>query len=89
MSGRTIASVVALVLALVLVLGATGCCSLLEGTPAEAEEAGPTILIDSPSQGDEVTVGEEVQVFATGQDANKIARMELWVDGSLVQSQAS
>jgi hypothetical protein len=89
MSGRTIAIVVALVLALVLVLGATGCCSLLEGTPAEAEEAGPTILIDSPSHGDEVTVDEEVQVFATGQDANKIARMELWVDGSMVQSQAS
>ena len=80
--------VVALVLALVLVLGATGCCPLIP-SGVEAEEAGPMILIDSPSHGDEVTVGEVVQVFATGRDANRIARMELWVDGGLIQSQAS
>jgi LysM repeat protein len=89
MSGRTIAIVVALVLALVLVLGVTGCCPLIPTAPAEAEETGPTILIDSPSYGEEVTVDEEVEVFATGQDADKISRMELWVDGSLVESQAS
>jgi LysM repeat protein len=89
MNRTKIAILVALVLALVLVFGATGCCPLLDGAPAEAEEAGPMILIDSPRQGDEVTVGEPVQVFATGQDPNRIARMELWADGGLIQSQAS
>jgi hypothetical protein len=89
MSGRTIASVVALVLVLVLVLGATGCCPLIPSGQIEAAEAGPMILIDSPGHGEEVTVGEPVQVFATGRDDNRIARMELWVDGSIVQSQAS
>jgi LysM repeat protein len=88
MSGRTIAIVIALVLALVLVLGATGCCPLIP-SGVEAEEAGPMITIDSPRQGDEVTVGEPVQVSATGRDPNRIARMELWVDGGLIQSQAS
>jgi hypothetical protein len=89
MSGRTMASMVALVLALVLVLGATGCCPLIPSGPVEAAEAGPMILINSPGHGEEVTVGEAVQVFATGRDDNKIERMELWADGALVQSQAS
>lgn len=89
MSGRTIAMVAVVALGLVAVLGATGCCPLLEGIPAEAAEPGPMILIDSPGHGDEVTVGEPVPVSATGQDANRIARMQLWVDGALIQSQAS
>ena len=88
MNRAKMATLVALVLALVLVFGATGCCPLIP-SGAEAEEAGPTILIDTPGHGEEVTVGEPVQVFATGRDANRIARMELWVDGGLIQSQGS
>jgi hypothetical protein len=87
MSRTGIAILVVLTLGLVLAFGATGCCPLL---PGEVEAAGrPVILIDSPRHGDEVTVGEAVQIFATGTDPGKIARMELWVDGDLVQSQAS
>jgi LysM repeat protein len=89
MSGRTIAVAIAMVLVLALALGATGCCPLIPSGPVEAAEAGPMILINSPGHGEEVTVGEAVQVFATGRDDNKIARMELWADGALVQSQAS
>jgi len=90
MSGRTIAIVVALVLALslVLVFGATGCCPLLPTGPVEAAVE-PSVMIDSPRQGDEVVVGQAVQIFATGQDPAGIARMEVWVDGGFVISQDS
>ena len=90
MSGRTIAIVVVVlvvVLCLVAALGALAYWYFMVPT-AEAETR-PTVLIDSPSQGDEVVIGQEVEVFATGTDPGKIARMELWVDGQLVQSQAS
>jgi hypothetical protein len=46
-------------------------------------------VIDSPRQGDEVVVGQAVQIFATGQDPSGIARMEVWVDGGFVISQDS
>ncbi len=90
MSGRRIAIIVVLILALCCVFGALGVLvyRLLVPTVV-AEEAGPTILIDSPRQGDEVIVGETVQIFATGRDPRKIDHMELWVDGALIESQAS
>jgi hypothetical protein len=90
MSGRTIAIVVALVLALSLVLAfaATGCCPWL---PTERVEAAvePSVMIDSPRQRDEVVVGQAVQIFATGQDPGGIARMEIWVDGKFIMGQES
>jgi hypothetical protein len=56
--------------------------------PVEAAE-GPAILIDRPSHGDQVFVGQGVEVFATGYDPAKIERMQIWVDGEMVISQAS
>lgn len=90
MSGRTItivAVVVVVVLCLVAALGALAYWYFMVPT-AEAETR-PTVVIESPTQGEEVVVGQAVQVFATGRDPGKIARMELWADGQLVLSQAS
>jgi LysM repeat protein len=92
MSGRRIAILVVLLLALCCVSGALGLLAyrlFVAAPPVIAVEEGPTILIDDPRHGDEVTVGEAVQVMATGKDPRKIARMELWVDGELITSQAS
>jgi LysM repeat protein len=90
MSSRTITIVVVVLVVLSCLVAALGALAyyyfLVPG--AEAEVA-PTVLIDSPSHGEEVVIGTAVQVFATGTDPGKIARMELWVDGQLVQSQAS
>jgi len=89
MSGRRIAILVVLLLALCCVSGALGFLGyryLI--TPAEAA-AKPVIVIDSPRQGDQVTVGEVVQVFATGQDETGITHMELYVDGLHIHTQQS
>jgi LysM repeat protein len=90
MSGRTITIVVVVLVVLCCLVAAVGALAYYYFmVPTAAAEVQPTVLIDSPSHGDEVTIGTPVQVFATGQDPGKIARMELWVDGQLVQSQAS
>lgn len=90
MSGRTIAIVVVVLVVLLCLLAGVGALAYYYFMVPTAEaEVQPTVLIDSPSHGDEVTIGTPVQVFATGTDPGKIARMELWVDGQLVQSQAS
>lgn len=92
MSRRRTAILVVAVLLLCLVVGALGTLAYLlsiQAPPVEALEERPTILIDSPRQRAEVTVGQEVQIFATGRDPARMARMELWIDGEMVQSQAS
>jgi LysM repeat protein len=89
MSSRTITIVVVALVVFCCLAAALGGLAYYLMVPTAEAEVQPTVLIDSPSHGDEVTIGAPVQVFATGQDPGKIARMELWVDGQLVQSQAS
>ena len=90
MSGRTLTIVVVvLVILFCLAAAIAGLAYFYFLVPAAEAEVEPTVLIDSPQHGDEVTIGMPVQVFATGSDPGKIARMELWVDGQLEQSQAS
>jgi hypothetical protein len=89
MSGRRIAILVALVLALCCVAGALGILGYtLFIAPAQAA-AIPVVSIDSPGQGHEVAVGQIVQIFATGLDETGIDRMELWVDGQHEATQSS
>ncbi len=87
-----IAVVVVLVLLVVCVVAALGVLfyqsQAVVVAPVAAAE-GPAIQIDRPSHGDEVFVGQSVQVFATGHDPSRIERMQLWVDGQMVISQAS
>jgi hypothetical protein len=90
MSRSRIAILVVLVLALCCVVGALGVLAYRIFVPTvQAEEGGPTILIESPGQGDEVIIGETVDVFATGHDPARITHMELWVDGSHIATQHS
>ena len=83
--------VLALLLCLVIIaLSAAGCgtCDIL--TPPSVEAVGgPSVLIDDPRHGDEVIVDEIVQVFATAQDLAGIVRIELWVDGSPIETLSS
>lgn len=86
-----IAAVVVLVL-LVVCLGAVLGVLIYRPqliAPSVAAVEGPAILIDSPSHGDQVVVGQAVQVFATGYDPSRIGRMQIWVDGKMVISQAT
>lgn len=91
MGGRTITIVVVVLVVLCLLAAALGGLAYwyFYGVPTAEAVVEPTVLIDSPSQGDEVVVGQAVQIFATGRDPSGIARMELWVDGQFVTSQAS
>jgi hypothetical protein len=89
MSGRRIAILVALLVVCCCVISALGLLAYRIFVPtAEAAEA-PNVVIERPSHGEEVVVGDDLQVFATGTDPAKITHMELWADGALVESQRS
>ena len=47
------------------------------------------VLIREPNDGEILEAGQPVQVRALARDDNKIERMELWVDGTLLESQVS
>jgi len=49
--------------------------------------AGPLVTIRSPHNAEQVGVGEVVNVHSTSRDeVNKVARVELWVDGKLIDA---
>jgi hypothetical protein len=86
-----IALAVVLVLLVVCLATAVGILIYRPKLVAPSVEAaeGPAILIDRPGRGEQVYVGQAVQVFAAGYDPGKVARMQLWVDGQMVVSQTS
>jgi hypothetical protein len=47
----------------------------------------PLVLLQSPENRSQVNLGEEVSLHATARSKNGIARIELWVDDSLVIAQ--
>lgn len=49
----------------------------------------PSVKITDPADGSRVTVGQAVNVQAEAADGRGVARIELWVDGSMVISQTS
>ena len=51
--------------------------------------AKPLVLINSPRHGAELAVGAVTTVEAVARDQDKITRVELWVDGHLVEAQTS
>jgi hypothetical protein len=74
--------------ALVLLLGAAATSSCgSEGAHSAAEERSVAIL--SPTSGAEVDVGSEVPVDVVAHDSRGIVRLELWVDGVMVDSAPS
>jgi hypothetical protein len=52
-------------------------------------EARPVVLISSPGYGEQVEVGQPVIIQATARDETGVVRVELWVDGQLLESQRS
>ncbi|MBM3129356.1 MAG: hypothetical protein FJ009_12120 [Chloroflexi bacterium] len=48
----------------------------------------PTVVITAPASGTRVNAGTEAAVQSTATDAQGIARVELWVDGAVVRSDA-
>ncbi len=51
--------------------------------------AGPSVVIDSPSSGTTVEVGQEVTIQSTSTDAQGVAKVELWVDEATVHTDSS
>jgi hypothetical protein len=49
----------------------------------------PMILINSPRNGERIALGQAVTIQSVARDANKIKRIELWVDGVLFDAQTS
>jgi hypothetical protein len=49
----------------------------------------PTVSIASPDGGEEVLLDEEVEIQVTATDRRGLERVELWADGSLVESDTS
>jgi hypothetical protein len=49
----------------------------------------PLVLIESPRDGESVTMGDRVIVQAVARDQEKITRVELWVEGQLIEAQTS
>jgi hypothetical protein len=56
---------------------------------APTVEARPVVLINSPSHGEQVQVGDSVTVQAVARDQGEVTRVELWVDGQLHETQRS
>jgi hypothetical protein len=73
-----------------------GLCILLAAAAAAGyyflwprPEARPVVLINSPRHGQQVPVGQEITIQSIARDEQKIARIELWVDGQLQEAQSS
>ena len=52
-------------------------------------QAGPLVLIHAPQNGERLEVGQTASVQAVASDPNKITRVELWVDGQLIEAEKS
>jgi hypothetical protein len=80
-----IISIIALLLVICLALGIAG--FFLSQTPP----ARPSVLITSPQTGERVAVGQAtiIHAVARGDTAQKIKRIELWIDGKLQDAQSS
>lgn len=72
-----------ILIALVALLVATLACGI--GT---SQATKPAVVIASPQAGNSFTIGQEVIVQSVATDAKGISRMELWVDGQPVHTQA-
>jgi hypothetical protein len=63
-----------------------GCSLPGGGATVQEPSAKPTIVIDSPPSGTDATVGEIFSVQSTAKDDLGVARIDLQVDGKLIQS---
>ena len=82
---RTLGCLAGLGLCIVLVTAVTGGYYYV----SSSGDVGPLVLIREPQNGSQITVGETVTVQAVASDPNKVTRVELWVDGVLIDSETS
>jgi len=73
-----IVGVLSCILAILFVAG----YFLLRPTEVEAKTL---VLFHAPLNGDEIEVGQVITIHATARDEDNITRIELWVDGELVE----
>lgn len=71
-------------------------CNLIQDGAPDAASATPTsaagtptVIVNSPAEGSDVVVGQEVLVQSTAQDAIGVTRIELRVDGFIVNTVAA
>ncbi len=76
---------VLLVLCIVLAAAGAGYYLFLRATPVPL----PAIAIRSPSQGQQVAVGQPVALHAVAEGEVRAVRVELWVDGQLLEVERS
>lgn len=84
----------AFVIALLLFLGVIGALSVgaflyLRQQQASAEFAPPTVLVTAPAPGTAASAGSYLAVSAMAFGNQPIARVELWLDGELKETQSS
>ncbi|MFQ6000309.1 MAG: Ig-like domain-containing protein [Anaerolineae bacterium] len=72
-----------------LVVGFLIVAALACTLPWPRREAGPNVVIDSPTSGTTVQVGQEVTIQSTSTDARGVSKVELWVDEALVHTDSS
>ncbi len=55
----------------------------------DGQTSGPVIFFDMPASGEHFPAGQMVQVHVIARDPEKVARMELWIDGALIDNEKS
>lgn len=76
-----------LLLALVLLAGCS--CNAEQESPESEDDQAPTAQITAPADSAVLPAGQAVLVSVMAQDDQAIARIELYVDGSLIESRVS
>ena len=76
-------------LVILLIIGGGLSAYLLNSHVSEkrASSAAPVIFVHAPDEGDNLQLGEPLQARVTASGVNPIARLEMWVDGELAETQ--
>jgi serine/threonine-protein kinase len=75
-----------LVVVILLVAAAVGAYIYTQQGEGEIAGGAPTLVINSPPNGSQVQVGQEVIVQATATDSKGVTQVELWINGVLHHS---
>ena len=98
--GWGIVGAVAVLVAILLIGGGAAAYFLLLNPPTislpslelsgmAAPSEGPVVTLNEPAAGSRVGSGATLLVFATARDAQKVTRLDLWINDTLVTQQAS